>query len=133
MQILSTEGKKIFDLTTGPSIPFVVGVYHYYNQLSDEDLESIICLKKIFIEILEQNQYIVGVTICPRLGVDVFRNAMSEYHNPITEGNYVYMIEKLWVEYGRFITERRFSIDRLDHHWRVFDESEMEKIKLLKK
>lgn len=132
MQILSTEGKKIFELTTGPSIPFVVGVYHYYNQLSDEDLESNICLRKIFIEILEQHQCIVGVTICPRLGVYVLRNAMSEHQNPITESNYESMIEKLWAEYGRFIAERRFSIDRADHHWRGFDDEEIKSIITLK-
>ena len=133
MQILSTEGKQIFGLTTGPSIPFVVGVYYHYNQLSDEYLETDICLQKIFSEILGQNHCMAGVTICPGLGVHVLRNAMSECHNPITEANCDSMIEKLWGEYGRFITERRFSIDKVDHHWRAFDENEIEKIKQLKK
>ena len=65
MQILSTEGKKIFGLTNGPSVPFIVGVYYYHYQLSNEDLESNLCIKKIFREIFEQRHCMIGVTICP--------------------------------------------------------------------
>lgn len=131
-QILSDKGKKIFGLTTGPSIPFVVGVYHYYNKLSDKDLESKTCLQKVFSEILESRQGIAGVTICPRLGVWVLRNVTSKNHNPITSISCDSMIEKLWDEYGKFITTHRFSIDRIDHHWRQFDDSEIKSIITLK-
>lgn len=133
-QILSPPGMSLFELKVGPSIPFLVGVYYYHHQISDDDLLSDACIRKIFTEILDTaDDYQVGITICPTLGVMVIRNVTSPNHNPITAYNLECNIEKAWTDYGRYIKSKRFSIDKEDHSWREFKQkTELERIKLLK-
>lgn len=132
-QILSPQMMKLFGLKVGPSIPFLVGVYHYHRQISDDDLLSDACIRKIFTEILDTaDDCQVGITPCNKLGVNVIRKATLPSHNPITATNLEYNIEKAWSEYGKYIKSKRFSIDSEDHSWRIFDEeTEVEHIKQL--
>ena len=132
-QILSEDGRRNFTLTTGPTIPFLVGVYHYFNKLCDEDLNSEACIQKVFNDILKSGQGVVGITICPSLGVDVVRNAQLISHNPITNENVHVWSKKLWDKYGKYISSHKFSCDKEDHSWRKFDDkTEITKIKTIK-
>lgn len=131
-QILSEEGRRNFGLTTGPTIPFLVGVYHYYHKLNDEELKSEVSIKKVFDEILESGQGIVGITICPGLGVEVVRNAQSQSHNPITNENIEEWCKRLWKDYGKYISAQEFSCDKIDHSWRRFVPNEITKIETIK-
>lgn len=132
-QILSPNGLRLFHMTVGPSIPFLVGVYHYHHQISDDELLSDACIRKIFTEILDTaSDSSVGITTCPTLDVLVIRNATLQSHNPITAANLEYNIEKAWTDYGKYIKSQRFSIDRDDHSWRPFkEETEIKWIKQL--
>ena len=40
--------------------------------------------------------------------------------------------QSVFIVGGKFITTHRFSIDRIDHHWRQFDDSEIKSIITLK-
>lgn len=131
-QILSEEGRKNFGFAVGPTIPFLIGTYHYYNKLNNEDLNSEICIRKVFDEILETGQGIVGITICPNLGVEVIRNAQMPSHNPITNENVIEWCKKMWTGYGKYISTQKFSCDRTDHSWRKFNPDEISKIETIK-
>lgn len=119
-QILSDEGRKKFGLKSGPSIPFLIGVYHYHGKLSDKDLESKICLQKVFSEILS-SKHKVSITYCRDLGVEVIRNSTHQNHMPITSDNISGVIDRLWGAYGKYIQGHRFSCDKVDNSWREFD------------
>ena len=131
-QILSADGKNLFQLKIGPSIPFLIGTYQYHRKLNKDDLNNEICLRKVFGEILETEHCAVGITICPALGVDVIRIATSPAHNPIKYGTLNEYIIRLWDDYGKYIKSHRFSIDKDDHSWREFDADEEIKLKQLK-
>lgn len=131
-QILSEEGKRLFQLKVGPTIPFLVGAYYHKRLLSDDDLNSRASLRKVFHEITTTEPGAVGITICPHLGVEVVRITTSPGHNPLFASNLDEYIDNLWERYGRYISSRKFSIDTADHSWREFDETEKEQLNQLK-
>lgn len=132
-QILSDEGRRKFGFRIGPTLPFLIGVYHYHGKLSDEDLNSTICLKKLFEDIFETGEGVVGITYCNTIGAMVIRNATFAIHNPITRYNVEENIEKIWRMYGKYIRNQEFSCDKTDNSWRKFDKTtELPNIKTIK-
>lgn len=132
-QILSDEGRRIFGFRIGPTLPFLIGVYHYHGRLLDEDLNSKVCLQKVFDDIFENGEGMVGITYCNTLDAKVIRKATLPAHNPITKSNVESNIEIIWNTYGKYIKTHRFSCDKADHSWREFDEdTEVPNIKTIK-
>lgn len=131
-QVLSEDGRKKFGFKIGPTLPFLIGVYHYHGKLSDENLNSPICLKIIFEDIFKTGEGSIGITYCNNLGTMVIRNATLAAHNPITRDNVEEKIEELWKNYGKYITTQRFSCDREDNCWRGFDSREILNIRTIK-
>ena len=132
-QVLSDEGRKKFGFKIGPTLPFLIGVYHYLGKLSDEDLHSSICLRKIFEDIFEVGEGIVGITYCNTIDAMVIRNATLAIHNPITSDNSEDKIKEIWEMYGKYIISQKFSCDNTDNSWREFDETtEIPNIKTIK-
>lgn len=132
-QILSEEGRRKFGFKIGPTLPFLIGVYYYHGKLSDEDLNSTICLKKLFEDILETGEGAVGITYCNTIDAMVIRNTTLAAHNPITRDNAEENIEEIWEMYGKYIRCQKFSCDKIDNSWRKFDTvTEIPNIKTIK-
>lgn len=129
LQILSKEGLANFELKNGPTIPFLVGVYHHFNKLSDHELDSKDCIRKIFAEILTDTQTNVSISVCPQLGVHIIHNASV---NILTLDNQESWAETLWSNYGKYIKARKFSIDTDDYSWREFDKNDFNHIATIK-
>ena len=132
-QMLSTETLLRFGFSQGPTIPFLIGVYHFHGQLSDDDLNSKICLQKVFTEILDTGDGKVGITICTNLGVEIIRKIIFQSQNPITHENVSTHIDNIWETYGKYITTQRFSCDKEDNCWRKFIHKEISNIEKIKK
>ena len=127
-QILSDMGLKKLGFKNGPTIPFLIGVYHHLGVLSFDELQNDSCLRKIFKEVLMSGDGIIGVTYCKDLDAKIVRRAQLESHNPITLCNCEEYISQIWREYGKYIQTCRFSCDRQDNAWREFNQEELENI-----
>ena len=83
-QILSDMGLKKLGFKNGPTIPFLIGVYHHLGVLSFDELQNDTCLRKIFKEVLMSGDGIIGVTYCKDLDAKIVRRAQLDSHNTIT-------------------------------------------------
>ena len=127
-QILSDMGLKKLGFKNGPTIPFLIGVYHHLGVLSFDELQNDTCLRKIFKEVLMSGDGIIGVTYCKDLDAKIVRRAQLDSHNTITLCNCEEYISQIWREYGKYIQTCRFSCDRQDNAWREFNQEELENI-----
>ena len=127
-QILSDIGLKKLGFKNGPTIPFLIGVYHHLGVLSFDELQNDTCLRKIFKEVLMSGDGIIGVTYCKDLDAKIVRRAQLDSHNTITLCNCEEYISQIWREYGKYIQTCRFSCDRQDNAWREFNQEELENI-----
>lgn len=132
-QILSPEGRKIFKLKTGPSIPFLVGVYFMHHLLEENELTSDSCIRRVFEEILNtKGDMTVNVVHCQTIDAKVITIKPSNNNTSLTDLSIDRWVKLLWEEYGKYIQNRRFSIDKDDHSWREFIKEEKEIIEQLK-
>lgn len=132
-QILSSEGRKLFNLKTGPSIPFLVGVYFQHHLLEENELSTNSCIRRVFEDILNtKGDTTVNIVHCPTIDAKVVTIKPSNDNANLTDLSIDRWVKLLWEEYGKYIQSKRFSIGKDDHSWREFIKEEKEIIKQLK-
>lgn len=132
-QILSPEGRKSFNLKTGPSIPFLVGVYFQFNLLEESDLNTDHCIRRVFEDILNtKDDTTVNIVYCRTIDAEVLTIEPHDENANLTDLSIDRWVKLLWEKYGKYICNKRFSIDRNDYSWREFIKEEKEIIEQLK-
>jgi len=120
-------------LKTGPSIPFLVGVYFMHHLLEENELTSDSCICRVFEEILNtKGDMTVNVVHCQTIDAKVITIKPSNNNTSLTDLSIDRWVKLLWEEYGKYIQSKRFSIDTDDYSWREFIKEEKEIIEQLK-
>lgn len=143
------DNKKLFNVSKGFTIPFIIGAYCLRGLLKKEELQTNLCVKKLLEIILSTAQgKDIAISMCDDCNnnlilyyesqdVMTFRKSYPSINGIIyTDMNLEPqittiedMVNKIWEDCENNIKEKKFSIQ--DKEWKEFTQEEIEKINSL--
>ncbi len=140
------DNKKLFDVNYGFTFPFIIGAYHIMGIFDETDLQSKLCLNKLFSIILDtakgKNMAVARcstcnynfILYCESEEIMEYRDSFVSLDKMVyTDEEPIHSIEtiddlinKIWEDCEKNIKEKKFSIE--NREWREFNQEELDKI-----